>query len=81
MAVSALDHLPREGHEGHGMKMRSLPLPVASAWVGVTFRYSRDRPLRAPEVLIYGRFLPDSSLSSDRQRLGWKRPVDVDEIL
>lgn len=30
-------HHPREGHENHGMKMRTLTLPVASAWVVGTF--------------------------------------------
>lgn len=36
-AVSEPGHHPREGLEGHGMKMRTLPLPVASAWVFGTF--------------------------------------------
>lgn len=52
MAVSALDHPSREGHEGHGMKMPTLPLPVASAWVGVTFAFL----LLA--ILVTDRFVP-----------------------
>lgn len=31
--ASAPDHHPRAGQEGHGMKMQTLPIPVASAWV------------------------------------------------
>ena len=52
MPVSVLDHSPREGHEGHGMKMRTLALPVASAWVAGTFAFL----LLA--ILVTDRFVP-----------------------
>lgn len=51
-AVSVTDHQVREGHEGHGMKMRTLALPVASAWVGRTFA------LLLLAIFVTDRFVP-----------------------